>query len=122
MVFLYSLTSLVFSISIVLLFITLLLISQILNEKKKKYHPIGGTVFHQLFNFNRLYDYMTDLAAKHKTYRLIGPFRTEVYTSDPANVEYILKTNFHNFGKDMAEGGRQERHGCASGCADFGTL
>lgn len=42
---------------------------------------------------------MTDLARKHKTYRLLSPFRSEVYTSDPANVEYILKTNFQNFGK-----------------------
>ncbi|GER46432.1 cytochrome P450 monooxygenase [Striga asiatica] len=42
---------------------------------------------------------MTDLASKHKTYRLVAPFRNEVYTSDPANVEYILKTNFENFGK-----------------------
>ncbi|GFY99589.1 cytochrome P450, family 704, subfamily A, polypeptide 2 [Actinidia rufa] len=33
------------------------------------------------------------------TYRLISPFRSEIYTSDPANVEYILKTNFENFGK-----------------------
>ncbi|CAN1308309.1 Cytochrome P450 704C1 [Linum perenne] len=68
-------------------------------NQKKKYHPIGGTVFHQLINFNRLHHYMTDLAAKHSTYRLLGPFRTEVYTSDPANVEFILKTNFEKYGK-----------------------
>ncbi|KAK9098183.1 hypothetical protein Syun_025228 [Stephania yunnanensis] len=42
---------------------------------------------------------MTDLATKHYTYRLISPFRSEVYTADPANVKYILKTNFPNFGK-----------------------
>ncbi|KAF7825981.1 cytochrome P450 704C1-like [Senna tora] len=42
---------------------------------------------------------MTHLAAKHRTYRLLTPFRNEIYTSDPRNVEYILKTNFHNFGK-----------------------
>ncbi|PKI77758.1 hypothetical protein CRG98_001882 [Punica granatum] len=42
---------------------------------------------------------MTDLAAKHRTYRLLSPFRNEVYTSDPANVEYILKTNSDNYGK-----------------------
>ncbi|GFP86014.1 cytochrome p450 704c1 [Phtheirospermum japonicum] len=68
-------------------------------QSKKRYHPVGGTIFNQLINFNRLHDYMTDLASKHKTYRLIGPFRSEVYTSDPANVEYILKTNFENYGK-----------------------
>ncbi|XP_073125982.1 cytochrome P450 704C1-like [Henckelia pumila] len=68
-------------------------------QGKKKFHPIGGTVLNQLMNFNRLHDYMTDLATKHTTYRLIGIFRSEVYTSDPANVEYILKTNFENYGK-----------------------
>lgn len=56
-------------------------------------------MFNQLINFHRLHDYMTDLATIYKTYRLITPFRNEVYTSDPANVEYILKTNFENYGK-----------------------
>ncbi|CAN1236641.1 Cytochrome P450 704C1 [Linum grandiflorum] len=37
---------------------------------------------------------MTNLAAEHRTYRL-----TEVYTSDPVNVEFILKTQFHNYAK-----------------------
>ncbi|MED6181792.1 hypothetical protein PIB30_022677 [Stylosanthes scabra] len=70
-------------------------------RKKKKYHPIGGTVFNQLMNFNRLHHYMTDLAGKYKTYRLLSPFRNEVYTSDPINVEYILKTHFENYGKGL---------------------
>ncbi|KAM1362656.1 hypothetical protein FF1_027631 [Malus domestica] len=68
-------------------------------KRKRKYPPVAGTILHQLLNFNRLHDYMTDLAAKYKTYRLIGPFRNEVYTSNPKNVEYILKTNFDNYGK-----------------------
>jgi hypothetical protein len=42
---------------------------------------------------------MTDLAGKHRTYRLLAPSRNEIYTADPANVEYILKTNFQNYGK-----------------------
>ncbi|KAF6160299.1 hypothetical protein GIB67_019068 [Kingdonia uniflora] len=70
-------------------------------RSSKKYHPIAGTIFNQLLNFKRLHHYMTDLAFKYKTYRLLGPFRSEVYTSDPANVEYILKTNFENYGKDL---------------------
>ncbi|KAF8032413.1 hypothetical protein BT93_D1357 [Corymbia citriodora subsp. variegata] len=65
----------------------------------KKYHPVAGTVLNQLLNFGRLHHYMTDLAGKHRTYRLLGPLRSEVYTSDPANVEYMLKTNFENYGK-----------------------
>lgn len=65
----------------------------------KKYHPIGGTVIDFLINYNKLHHYMTDLAEKYKTYRIIGLFHADVYTSDPVNVEYILKTNFENYGK-----------------------
>ncbi|KAK9143644.1 hypothetical protein Syun_013044 [Stephania yunnanensis] len=36
---------------------------------------------------------------KKRTYRLLGLMRSEIYTSDPANVEHILKTNFPNYGK-----------------------
>ncbi|GKC81895.1 cytochrome P450 [Tanacetum coccineum] len=65
----------------------------------KKYHPIGGTVIDLLINYNKLHHYMTHLAEKYKTYRVIGLFHADVYTSDPVNVEYILKTNFNNYGK-----------------------
>ncbi|KAI3886022.1 hypothetical protein MKX03_003603 [Papaver bracteatum] len=68
-------------------------------KRKKQYHPVAGTMFSQLLNFDRLWDYMTDQCCRYKTYRLLSPFRSEVYTSDPANVEYILKTNFQNYGK-----------------------
>ncbi|RVW41149.1 cytochrome P450 704C1 [Vitis vinifera] len=91
--------SLVFAISaLTLVFLMKILVGKS-TEKKRRYHPIGGTVFNQLFNFNRLHHYMTDLAGKHRTYRLLSPFRNEIYTADPANVEYILKTNFENYGK-----------------------
>ncbi|KAH1034591.1 hypothetical protein GYH30_054834 [Glycine max] len=82
-----------------------LLVVQILFRKlnkrhnRKKYHPVADTIFNQMLNFNRLHHYMTDLAAKHKAYRLLNPFRYEVYTTEPTNVEYILKTNFENYGK-----------------------
>ena len=87
-------------------FIALVLILSLVSVKflteklrKKKYHPVGGTVFNQLLNFNRMHHYMTDLAGKYRTYRLLSPFRNEIYTSEPPNVEYILKTNFQNYGK-----------------------
>ncbi|KAK7847847.1 cytochrome p450 704c1, partial [Quercus suber] len=67
----------------------------------KKYHPLGGTIFNQLLNFNRLQHYLTDLAGKYKTYWLLSPFRNEIYTTDPANVECIHETNFNNYGKVM---------------------
>ncbi|PWA58106.1 cytochrome P450 [Artemisia annua] len=84
----------------------LLLILQYINNRQQKYgktttrfHPYGGTKLHQLINYTTLYHYMTDLASKHKTSRIYNPFHTEVYTVDPANLEYILKTNFENYGK-----------------------
>ncbi|KAH6767445.1 cytochrome P450 [Perilla frutescens var. hirtella] len=91
-------------IFIIIIFLCIIFCIQLIYRKllhgKKQYHPIAGTVIHQLINFRRLHDYMTDLAGKYKTYRLIaGPFRSEVYTSDPANVEYMLKTNFLNYAK-----------------------
>lgn len=68
--------------------------------KKRRYHPVVGTIFSLLFNFHRLHDYMADLASKYKTYRLLNFFQRDlIYTADPANVEYILKTNFPNYGK-----------------------
>ncbi|XP_060208688.1 cytochrome P450 704C1-like isoform X3 [Lycium barbarum] len=73
-----------------------------LGEKKKgkkRYHPIADSTTKQLINFHRIHDHMADLAAIYKTYRLESPFRREIYTSDPANIEYILKTNFDNYGK-----------------------
>ncbi|KAI5411905.1 hypothetical protein KIW84_056828 [Lathyrus oleraceus] len=71
------------------------------NTKDEKYHPVAGTVFNQLMNFNTLHHYMTDLARKYKTYRLLSPCRNEIYTAEPNNVEYILKTNFDNYGKGL---------------------
>lgn len=66
-------------------------------KKRKRYHPIGDSTLKQLMNFDRIHDHMTSLAAKYKTYRLESLFRREIYTSDP--IEYILKTNFDNYGK-----------------------
>lgn len=85
----------------ILAFLGMKLLGKKRSHKKgeSKYHPIGGTMFHQLLNFKKLHHYMTNLAAEYKTYRLLTPFRNEIYTSDPANVEYILKTNFDNYGK-----------------------
>ncbi|RHN81930.1 putative abieta-7,13-dien-18-ol hydroxylase [Medicago truncatula] len=68
-------------------------------DKKRKYHPVAGTVLHELFNFHRLLEYSTDITSKRKIYRLLSFNRSEVYTSDPANIEHILATNFSNYGK-----------------------
>ncbi|KAL6131916.1 hypothetical protein ACLB2K_070289 [Fragaria x ananassa] len=66
------------------------------NKQNKRYPPVAGTVFHQLIN---VHHYMTELALKHKTCRMLDFFSYTVYTADPVNVEHMLKTNVANYGK-----------------------
>ena len=71
-------------------------------EKKKRYHPYSLKFLrhpHQLPQAAPLRDPMTEFAHKHKTYRAYNVFIDNVVTTDPADVEYILKTNFANYGK-----------------------
>ncbi|KAI4347461.1 hypothetical protein L6164_008273 [Bauhinia variegata] len=104
--------------------------------KKKRYHPVAGTVLHLLYNFNRLLDYMTELTRERKTYRLLSFCRSEVYTADPANVEHILAGNFANYGKGwyhhsiltdlLGDGiftvdGEKWRHQRKAACSQFST-
>ncbi|OMO78634.1 Cytochrome P450 [Corchorus capsularis] len=63
------------------------------------YPPVKGSVFNQLFYLNYLYDYQTQAAKKQPTYRLLAIEQSEVYTTDPRNVEHILKTKFENYSK-----------------------
>jgi cytochrome P450 len=67
--------------------------------KNRSYPPVAGTVLHQLFNFGRLMEYHTELAHRYRTFRMLTPTCSYIYTVEPANVEYILKTNFANYGK-----------------------
>ncbi|KAJ0098824.1 hypothetical protein Patl1_19999 [Pistacia atlantica] len=71
------------------------------SPKTKKYPPIGTTILGPALNFPRLHDFTAGLARKYKTYRLPLLFRNEIFTSDPAVVEHILKTNFPNYGKGL---------------------
>ncbi|KAM1820304.1 hypothetical protein ACFX11_001867 [Malus domestica] len=68
-------------------------------EKKKRYHPVVTNFLNTLVNFPRLHHYMIEFEHKHKTYRAYNVLIDYVVTTDPANVEYILKTNFANYGK-----------------------
>ncbi|KDP28729.1 hypothetical protein JCGZ_14500 [Jatropha curcas] len=67
--------------------------------KNPNYAPVYGTVFHQLFYFNRLYDYQTQVAKKQRTFRLLSPEGSEFYTTDTRNIEHVLKTNFDKYSK-----------------------
>ncbi|KAL6131935.1 hypothetical protein ACLB2K_070308 [Fragaria x ananassa] len=92
-------TAVVLSLVMVLAVVVARHCSQRLRDKNKRYHPVAGTVVHQLIHFSRIHDYMTELACKYNTYRILDFFKGAVYTADPANVEYVLKTNFTNYGK-----------------------
>lgn len=61
--------------------------------------PITGTIFHQLVYFDTLFDYLTDTARRYRTFRLITPSGSDIYTADPANVEHVLRTNFSIYSK-----------------------
>ncbi|CAN6268973.1 unnamed protein product [Urochloa humidicola] len=70
-------------------------------NKNRNYPPVAGTMLHQLLNFGRLVEYQTELSRRHRTFRMLTPTCNYVYTVEPANVEYILKTNFANYGKGV---------------------
>ncbi|KAJ3682086.1 hypothetical protein LUZ60_014659 [Juncus effusus] len=72
----------------------------IFRKNRGNYPPMVGSIFHQLYHYKRLHDYHTDLSQKHKTFQLFAPAGPrQFYTNDPIIIEYILKTNFQNYGK-----------------------
>ncbi|GMP70021.1 hypothetical protein CsSME_00029058 [Camellia sinensis var. sinensis] len=85
-----------FVIGLAAVFLVIYIRELISNDNR---HPVAGPIFNLLIHFNRLFNYQTSLARKYSTYRLITPFKSDVYTADPVNVEYILKTKFSNYGK-----------------------
>lgn len=71
--------------------------------------PIVGGAIEQLVNFNRMHDWFLSYFDRGLSTFKVSHFGiTYVYTVDPANVEYILKTNFSNFPKV----GCKRRHSC----------
>ncbi|XP_052206776.1 cytochrome P450 704C1-like [Diospyros lotus] len=88
------------SIAFIVGFITVQIVIYIRESISNDHRPpVAGLMLNQLIHFNELFDYQTSLARKNPTYRLITPSHSEIYTTDPVNVEYILKTNFSNYGK-----------------------
>lgn len=88
---------------ICMLLLSTIVFAKILIQKKhsiRKYHPAAGTNINMILNFNRLFDYLTNLCTEYNmTFRFISGFTTNmIITADPANVEYILKTKFDNYG------------------------
>lgn len=68
-------------------------------RRKDVYAPVVGTMLNHAINFERLHDYHTDQAQRYKTFRVVYPTCSYVFTTDPVNVEHILKTNFANYVK-----------------------
>ncbi|XWS50640.1 hypothetical protein CRYUN_Cryun12cG0103700 [Craigia yunnanensis] len=99
-----SVLALVGALTMVLIIFTALFLFLHVTEliSKDKRPPVAGLMLHQLVHFNRLFDYLTSLAKKQSTYRLIMPLHSNIYTADPVNIEYILRTNFPNYGRDNA--------------------
>ncbi|KAJ6836884.1 cytochrome P450 704C1-like isoform X1 [Iris pallida] len=64
--------------------------------------PVAGTVFHMLLHFDTLFDFLTDIARRNQTFRFIKPFRSEIFTTNPANVEHTLKNNFSKYIKGQS--------------------
>uniref|UniRef100_A0ACD6AJ25 Uncharacterized protein n=1 Tax=Avena sativa TaxID=4498 RepID=A0ACD6AJ25_AVESA len=86
-------------VALSLLLLALYLARRALLGKRRNYPPVAGTMIHQLLNLRRLVDYQTELSHRYRTFRMLTPTCNKVYTVDPANVEYILRTNFSNYGK-----------------------
>ena len=65
-----------------------------------KQWPIVGASFEIASHFYTMHDWLLSYFLKGlKTFRVVLPGIVNTYTVDPANVEYILKTNFSNFPK-----------------------
>ncbi|ERN19464.1 hypothetical protein AMTR_s00069p00186770 [Amborella trichopoda] len=80
---------------------SLLLLFKLSTKKlfNSSYPPAVGSIINEIINYRRLYDYHTDLCRNYRTYRLLYPWSSEIYTANPANIEYFLKTNFSNYEK-----------------------
>ncbi|XP_078448023.1 cytochrome P450 704C1-like [Wolffia australiana] len=66
---------------------------------KKRYAPVAGTALNQLIHFHKSHDFITDHCRKYPCFRLLLLYRSCVYVTEPRDVEYILSTNFPNYGK-----------------------
>ena len=96
--------------AVVASFLGLRLLRWLRERRRYRYHPLAGTVADQIIHYRRIYDHLTDLSRRYKTFRvLMGLVRYEIYTCDPAVVEHILSSNFRDYGKVS---GRRERKRC----------
>ncbi|XP_050249857.1 cytochrome P450 704C1-like [Quercus robur] len=95
------LTFIAFSLFLLFLNISIIALKVFTGQsiKNPNYPPVHGTVFHELFYYRKLWDYYTETAKKHRTFRVLGPGQSYTYTTDIRNIEHILKTNFDKYCK-----------------------
>lgn len=84
--------------------IALLMIWVVQNGVKTRKGPIRwpllGSTVEVLWNYDHLSDWLVPYFEKYRlTFRCVLVDTSYVFTADPANVEYILKTNFNNYPK-----------------------
>ncbi|KAI3961046.1 hypothetical protein MKW92_026587 [Papaver armeniacum] len=72
------------------------------NIKGPKSWPIIGAIIELQMNLHRMHDWLTDYFVESKTFKVQLPNITITFISEPANVEHVLKTNFHNYPKGEA--------------------
>uniref|UniRef100_A0A0C9QRV8 TSA: Wollemia nobilis Ref_Wollemi_Transcript_12470_1916 transcribed RNA sequence n=1 Tax=Wollemia nobilis TaxID=56998 RepID=A0A0C9QRV8_9CONI len=61
---------------------------------------IVGNLPSRVSDLRRFHDWVTDLAILNGgTFRLDTPWKARVLTANPDNIEYVLRTRYHNFGK-----------------------
>ncbi|KAL8114295.1 cytochrome P450 704C1-like [Apium graveolens] len=100
--FLYVIFTILATVLLLLLGCFLALLGKIFTGKSirnPKYPPVSGTVLSLLINFNRIYEYLTEVAEKHQTFRLLAQDQSEIYTTDARNIEHILKSSFDKYSK-----------------------
>lgn len=81
---------------------TVLLLMILLKMKRRNgdlYPPVAGTMVNAIFNFNRLHDFLAHHHKRYKTYAIAYPTFSYVCTTEPANVEHMLRSNFPNYVK-----------------------
>ncbi|XP_002978645.2 cytochrome P450 704B1 [Selaginella moellendorffii] len=70
--------------------------------------PLLGCIVEQARNFDKLHDWLLGYFNKTLTFSVPMATINNTFTANPANVEYILKTNFNNFPKGDKLCGRFE--------------
>ncbi|KAJ7529974.1 hypothetical protein O6H91_15G073300 [Diphasiastrum complanatum] len=69
------------------------------HNKGPKTWPVIGCIIEQAKNFNFLHDWLLNYFKETPTFSVPMMTVNNTFTSTPANVEYILKTNFANYPK-----------------------